>query len=52
MEEKVGGFTGNTIDSPKNETCKVVETDFGVVTKKGEAERVKEDDIKKKRRWN
>lgn len=43
-----GGFTGNTIDNPKNETCKVVEIDFGVVTKIGEAERVKVDDIEKK----
>ncbi|XP_050916381.1 uncharacterized protein LOC127131507 [Lathyrus oleraceus] len=43
-----GGFTGSTVDNPKNETCKVVETDFGVVTKEGEAERVKEGGIKKK----
>ncbi|KAI5392578.1 hypothetical protein KIW84_077105 [Lathyrus oleraceus] len=35
-----GGFTGNTVNNPKNETCKVVETDFGVVTRKEEAEKV------------
>lgn len=43
-----GGFTSNTVDNPKNETCKVVEMYFGVVTKKGEAERVQEDEIEKK----
>lgn len=34
-------FTSNTVDNPNNETCKVMEMDFGVVTKKGEAEKVK-----------
>ena len=42
------GFTNNTIDNPKNETWKVVETNFGVVTKMDKAERVQEDEIKKK----
>ncbi|XP_050875549.1 uncharacterized protein LOC127079170 [Lathyrus oleraceus] len=43
-----GGFTSNIIDNPKNESCKDVETGFGVITKKGEAEIVKEDVIEKK----
>ncbi|XP_050910031.1 uncharacterized protein LOC127123897 [Lathyrus oleraceus] len=43
-----GGFTGNTVDNPKNETCKVVETYFGVVTEKGEVERAQDDEIEKK----
>lgn len=42
------GFIGNTIDNPKSETCKVVETYFRVVTTKGEAERTLEDEIEKK----
>ncbi|XP_050909769.1 uncharacterized protein LOC127123611 [Lathyrus oleraceus] len=32
------GFIGNTMDNPKNETCKDVETDFGVITEKGKPE--------------
>lgn len=28
------GFTGNTIDNPKNETCRVIETNFRVVIKR------------------
>lgn len=30
-----GGFTGRTVDNPKNETSKVVKTNVEVVTKKG-----------------
>lgn len=40
-----GGFTSNIVDNPKNESCKTVEIGFGVITKKGEAEIVKEDVI-------
>lgn len=42
-----GGFTGNTVDKPKNESCKAVETGFGVITEKGQDEIVKEDVIEK-----
>lgn len=38
-----GGFTGNIVNNPKNETCKVVKTNFGVVTRKQEAKKVKEE---------
>lgn len=31
-----GGFTSNIVYNPKNESCKAVEIDFGVITKKGE----------------
>lgn len=33
-----GGFTGNTIENPKNETYKVVDTDLGVISEKGKDE--------------
>lgn len=33
------GFTGYTIDNPKNETCKVVEMDIGLITRKEEVEK-------------
>lgn len=44
------GFTGNTVDNPKNETCKVEEFFFWVVTSKEEDEKVKEDKIEEKER--
>lgn len=47
LSSSSGGFTGNTVDNPKNETYKVVETDFGVVTEEDEAERVQEGEVKK-----
>lgn len=34
------GFTSNTVDKLKNETCKVVKIDFGVVTIKEEREEI------------
>lgn len=37
------GFTGNTVENPKNETCKVVDTNLGVIIEKGK------DEIDKKR---
>lgn len=37
-----GGFTGNTIGNPKNESCKAVETGFEVATNKGKEEIVEE----------
>lgn len=40
-----GWFIGSTIDNPKNELCKDVETGFGVITEKDEDEIVKEDMI-------
>lgn len=40
-----GGFTVNTLDSPKNELCKAMEIGFGVISEKGEAEIVQEDVI-------
>lgn len=33
-----GGFTNNIIDNSKNESCKVVETGFKVITNRGEDE--------------
>lgn len=36
------GFTGNIVDNPKNESCKVVEIGFEVITNKGEYEIVEE----------
>lgn len=42
------GSTDNNIDNPKNESCKVVETSFEVITKKGEDEIV-EEGLKKKK---
>lgn len=48
MPSSSGGFTGNTVDNPKNESCKDVETDFGVRIEKGEIEIVKEDVIERK----
>lgn len=35
-----GGFTGNTVDNPKSETYKVVETDSEVITNRGEDEMI------------
>lgn len=43
-----GGFTGNTIDNLKNETLKVVDMDFGVVTRNDKAGRVQEGETKNK----
>lgn len=40
-------FIGNTVDNPKNESCKAVETRFGVITENSEAEIVKEAAIEK-----
>lgn len=37
-----GGFIGKTIDNPKNESCRAVETGFKVITNKGQDETVKE----------
>lgn len=42
-----GGFTGNTVDNPKNGCFKVVEIDFEVITNKNEDELVEEDLIEK-----
>lgn len=39
-----GGFTCNIIYNPKNESCKSVETGFGVTIEKGEDEIIKEDE--------
>lgn len=36
-----GGFIGNTVDNPKNETCKVMKTDFGLVTRNEKVEKIK-----------
>lgn len=36
-----GGFTGNIVDNPKNETCKALETSFKVITN------ICEDDVMK-----
>ncbi|XP_050877805.1 uncharacterized protein LOC127081603 [Lathyrus oleraceus] len=44
-----GGFTVKTVDKPKNETCKVVETNFRLVTRKEEVEKIKKDKIKEKK---
>lgn len=41
------GFTCNIVDNPKNESCKAVETGFGMIIEKGEDEIVKEDVIMK-----
>lgn len=38
-----GGFTGNTIDNPKNESRKAVGMGFKVITNKGKDEIVEED---------
>ena len=48
MPSSNGGFIGNTIYNSKNEWYKTVEMNFGVITKKGEAEIVKENVIEKK----
>ena len=40
-----GGFRGNIMDNPKNETCKALETSFQVITNRGEDEIVEEDFI-------
>lgn len=42
-----GGFTGNIVDNPKNESCKVVETSFEVIATKVENEIVEEVLMKK-----
>lgn len=34
-----GGFTGNTVENPKNETCKVVDTYLRVIIEKGKDEK-------------
>lgn len=41
-----GGFTGNTVDNSKNETCKVVDTNLGVIIEKGKDEIEKEENNK------
>ncbi|XP_050892563.1 uncharacterized protein LOC127098101 [Lathyrus oleraceus] len=41
------GFTGDTVDNPKNDSCKAIEKGFEVITKKGENEIVEEDLIEK-----
>lgn len=45
-------LTGNTVDNPKNETCKVMEMDFGMVTRNEEVEKVKEKKSQGKGWWN
>lgn len=42
-----GGFTGNTLDNPKNQFCKAVETGFEVITNTGEVEIVEEELMEK-----
>lgn len=37
-----GGFTSNIVDNPKNETCKVVDTNLGVNIRKDKDEIEKE----------
>ena len=37
-----GGFTGNTVDNPKNETCKALEAGFEVITNIGKDEVMEE----------
>lgn len=41
------GFTGNTVDNPKNKSCKALETCFKVATNKGEEEIVEEGLVEK-----
>lgn len=43
MPSSEEGFTDNTIDNPKNETWKVVDTDLGVIIEKDKYEIDKED---------
>lgn len=47
-----GGFTCNTVDNPKNESYKIVETYFGFITENDEDEIVKEDVIEKEESKN
>lgn len=48
LSNSSGVFTCNTVINTKNETCKVVEIDFGVITEKGKAKIIKEDVIERK----
>lgn len=43
-----GGFTGKNVDIPKNESCKAVDTGFGVIIENGKDEILEEDMIEKK----
>lgn len=49
LSSSSGRFTGNTVDNPKNETCKVLEVDLGLVTIKEEIEKAQENKIKGKK---
>lgn len=39
LSSSSGGFNWNTVDNPNNETCKVVELNFWLVTRKEEIEK-------------
>lgn len=43
----IEGFISNTIDNPKNESCKVVEISFEVITDMGEDEIMEEELMEK-----
>lgn len=43
LRSSSGGFTCNTVDNPKSETCKALERRFEVITNRGEDEIVGED---------
>ena len=47
-----GGFTDNTIDSPKNETCKVLDTSLGEIIKQDKDDTTKEGVIEREKSEN
>ncbi|XP_050919368.1 uncharacterized protein LOC127136901 [Lathyrus oleraceus] len=42
MPSSCGGFPGNTVDNPKNQTCKVIDTCLGEIIEQGKDEATKE----------
>lgn len=46
------GFIGNTIDNPKNETCKALESWFGVNTSLKDNEKVKDVEVGEEKEVN